>query len=153
MLTRNTELRGIVTVQSGQPFTPILRFDNSNTGNTGGQFGSDRPNVLRDPRIGDPGPAMWFDTSALRLAPRFQFGSAGRNIVRGPSYASVDLSLSRRFPLSDEVAIVFDAQAFNVANRVNFNLPELYADEPTTFGRIFAARAPRQFQFSLRFVF
>ncbi|MBM3775185.1 MAG: hypothetical protein FJW37_08485, partial [Acidobacteria bacterium] len=46
---RDTEWSGILTAQSGQPFTPILRFDNSNTGNSGGVFGSDRPDLLRDP--------------------------------------------------------------------------------------------------------
>ena len=30
-----------------ESFTPVLRFDNSNTGNSGGIFGSDRPNLLR----------------------------------------------------------------------------------------------------------
>jgi hypothetical protein len=31
--TRNTEFQGIATLQSGQPFTPMLQSDNSNTGN------------------------------------------------------------------------------------------------------------------------
>lgn len=49
VVTRNTELRGIVTLQSGQTFTPVLRFDNSNTGNTGQQSGSDHPNLEGNP--------------------------------------------------------------------------------------------------------
>src|SRR5260370_28170993 len=60
---RNTEVRGIAVAQSGQPLTPILRTDNINTGNTGGIFGSDRPDLLRDPRLDHPTPARWFDTS------------------------------------------------------------------------------------------
>ena len=85
-LTRGFEVRGIVVAQSGQPFTPRLRFDNSNTGNTGGNFGSDRPNLLHDPRLAEGTPDAWFDTGAFAAAPKYSFGSAGRNIVRGSGY-------------------------------------------------------------------
>ena len=40
-------MSGILTAQSGRPFTPRVSFDNSNTGNTGGgTFAYDRPNVV-----------------------------------------------------------------------------------------------------------
>jgi hypothetical protein len=42
---------------------------------------------------------------------------------------------------------------FNSLNRANFNLPELYVDNPGTFGKIFSAQAPRQIQFAARFRF
>jgi len=151
--TRDTELRGITTLQSGQPFTPILRFDNSNTGNGGGYTGFDRPDLLRDPKLANRTSGRWFDTGAFAVAPLYSFGNAGRNIVRAPGFVSVDVSLARRFALSDGAGLLFEVQAFNLFNRTNFALPELFADEPGTFGRIFAARAPRQLQFVLRFSF
>ncbi len=151
--SRNFEASGIIVAQSGQPFTPVLQFDNSNTGNTGGNFGSDRPNVLRNPQLADPTPDRWFDTSAFAVAPPYHFGNAGRNILRGPSLATVDGALARTFPISDSSAIQFQIQAFNLLNRANFDLPQLYADDPGTFGRIFSAKAPRQVQLSLRFTF
>ena len=43
---RDTDVRSILTARSGQPFTPLVAADNSNTGNIGGNFGTDRPNVL-----------------------------------------------------------------------------------------------------------
>ncbi len=151
--TRDTELRGITTVQSGQPFTPILRFDNSNTGNGGGNTGYDRPNLLRKPALANCTADQWFDTGAFAIADQYHFGNAGRNVLRGPGFASFDLSLARRFTFSDRAALQFEAQAFNLFNRANLELPELYADEPGTFGRIFAAKAPRQLQFALRVSF
>ncbi len=150
---RNFEVRGITTVQSGQPFTPLLRFDNSNTGNSGGIFGLDRPNLLRNPRLSSPGPDQWFDTSAFAIPPMYTFGNAGRNILTGPGLFSFDMALSRSFLLREGMALSFDAQAFNLFNRANFDLPDAYADQPTTFGKIFSARAPRQIQFSLRLRF
>ena len=151
--TRNTEFRSIVTLQSGQPFTPILQFDNSNTGNTGGNFGSDRPNLLRDPRLDNPGPNHWFDTAAFQLPAPFTFGNAGRNIVRGPGVVQVDVSLARTIAVGERAKFSLEVQGFNVINRTNFNLPELYADNPATFGKIFAAKPSRQIQFAGRFTF
>jgi hypothetical protein len=75
LLLRGLELRGIASAQTGQPFTPYLRFDNSNTGNSGGIFGLDRPDVLRSPKLSSPGPAQWFDTSAFRIPAPYHFGS------------------------------------------------------------------------------
>jgi hypothetical protein len=150
---KRTEFSSIVVAQSGQPFTPILRFDNSNTGNTGGNFGSDRPNVVGDPSLEHRSPQEWFNTSAFAVPPRNAFGNAGRNILRGPAYFTVDLALARTFPLREWGVFRLEAQAFNLLNRANFDLPERYADEPATFGRINSAKAPRQIQFALRFSF
>ena len=153
VLLRNIEIRGIFVAQSGQPFTPLLRFDNSNTGNTGGTFGSDRPDVLRDPRLAHRTPERWFDTSALAVPAPYRFGSAGRNILRGPAFSTVDLSLAKRFKVSEQASVTFEAQAFNLLNHTNFDLPEAFADEPARFGKIFSAKPPRQIQLALRFQF
>jgi hypothetical protein len=147
------EWRGILAAQSGQPFTPLLRFDNSNTGNSGSIFGNDRPNLLRDPRLAHRSPDRWFDTSAFAVPGPFAFGSAGRNVVVGPGLVNLDLGVSRRFRLGERWSITLDAQAYNVANTAHFDLPERWADEPATFGRIFSAKAPRQLQFGLRLGF
>jgi hypothetical protein len=151
--TRGWELRGIVAAQTGQPFTPLLQFDNSNTGNTGGNFGSDRPNLLSSPAVAHPSPQKWFNTSAFAIPAPYTFGNAGRNILRGPGLVSVDASLARRFRIGDRAALIVEAQAFNLLNRTNFDLPQNYADDPTSFGEIFSAKAPRQAQFAVRLQF
>jgi hypothetical protein len=153
MLWRNTDIRGIFVAQSGRPFTPLLRFDNSNTGNTGGTFGSDRPNVLHSPQLSHRTPEEWFDRSAFAVPDPYTFGSAGRNVLRGPAFSSVDLSLVRRFRLNEQISMTFEVEAFNLLNHTNFDLPEAFADEPDRFGRIFSAKPPRQIQLALRFEF
>ncbi|MBI3210133.1 MAG: TonB-dependent receptor [Candidatus Solibacter usitatus] len=147
------ELRSILSAQGGQPFTPLLRFERSNTGNTGGNFGSDRPDVLGDPKMGGGSPERWFNTAAFGLPSRFTFGNAGRNIVRGPGFAAWDAALSRSFRLTERLRATVEAQAFNLTGRTNFDLPERYADEAASFGRIFSAKPARQAQFSLRLGF
>ncbi len=147
------EIRSITALQGGRPFTPLLRFDNSNTGNTGGIFGSDRPDLVGDTRQDRRSAERWFNTSAFAVPERFRFGSAGRNIVTGPSLFTFDVALARRFTLRESWKLAVEAQAFNLFNRANFDLPERYADEPASFGRIFSAQAPRQAQIALRLSF
>ncbi len=57
------QLTGILSLQTGPPFTVLSGRDESNTGNTG--VGSDRPNIIGDWRIPNPGPDRWFNTCTL----------------------------------------------------------------------------------------
>ena len=153
-----SKLRGfqtstIVSGNTGQPLTPILRFDNSNTGNTGGTYGNDRPNVNGDPNSGPKTPERWFNTAAFVLPARFTFGNAGRNVARAPGFFTVDFSVLRRIKLREGLEFQLEGQAYNLLNRTNFSVPERFVDEPATFGRIFSARAPRQFQLAARITF
>ncbi|MBM3736013.1 MAG: TonB-dependent receptor [Acidobacteria bacterium] len=147
------EFRSIFAAQTGQPFTPLLRFDNSNTGNAGSIFGNDRPDVLRNPRLAARRPERWFDTAAFAIARPNAFGTAGRNIVAGPGLINFDAGISRPFRLGERWTLTADLQAFNLLNTAHFDLPERYADEPATFGRVLSAKPPRQIQIGLRLGF
>ena len=150
---RGFELSSIVTAESGQPFTPELSSDNSNTGNSGGNFGIDRPNVVGNPSISNPSPQEWFNVNAFAIPAQYTWGNAGRNILRGPGLFTMDLSLRRTFALRERLRMTVEAQSFNTLNRANFNQPDAFADQPLTFGKIFSAKPPRQIQFALRFAF
>src|SRR5206468_7428580 len=83
------EVQGIVTLQSGRPFTVALlpEVDNSNTGRSTLGFGAnDRPNLIGDPSVDNPSPDRWFNTAAFVTPPFGSFGNAGRNIPEGPGY-------------------------------------------------------------------
>jgi hypothetical protein len=136
--------------QSGPPFTPDLSFDNSNTGNTGGIFGTDRPNVVGNPGAGPHGsPERFFNTAAFATAPPFQFGNAGRNILTGPGLWTLDSALVKTFSLTESVKCDVRAEVFNSFNHPNFALPNRVSDLPA-FGSIASAGPSRQIQFSLR---
>jgi hypothetical protein len=147
------EVSSLITAESGQPFTPVLSYDNSNTGNTGGNFGEDRPNVLHTPSLANPSPQNWFDVTAFAIPPPYTWGDAGRNILRGPALATVDFSLRRSFTIREGLRLVAEAQSFNMLNRANFNQPDAIVDQTLTFGKIFSAKDPRQIQFVLRLSF
>ncbi|HEV2170101.1 MAG TPA: hypothetical protein VGR40_04085, partial [Candidatus Binatus sp.] len=104
-------------------------------------------------KLSNPTPQEWFNTAAFAIPPQYAWGDAGRNILRGPGLATVDLSLRRVFNLRERTTLTAEAQSFNLLNRTNFNLPDAFADQPLTFGKIFSAKDPRQIQFALRLAF
>ncbi len=149
------QTHGIVTFQTGRPFTVALppEFDNSNTGRSNLGFGAnDRPNVLRDPALSNPTPGRWFDTQAFAPAPFGSFGGAGRNILDGPGSASLNLSVLKNVALSERATAQFRLEAFNLANRANFDLPDIYFGLPS-FGRIQSAQNPRRLQLGFKLIF
>jgi Carboxypeptidase regulatory-like domain len=81
----------------------------------------------------------------------------GRNTGRGFDYASFDLRISRRFRSTESWGLEVIAEAFNLFNRANMQLPNnVFGTDPvprTSFGQPLAAADPRQIQFGLRLNF
>ncbi len=148
-------ISGIVQMQSGRPFTVALlpEVDNSNTGRSSLGFGgNDRPNVNGNAEASNPGPNQWFNTAAFSMPAYGTFGNAGRNILEGPGYQNVNLALLKRVALRGRTSLQLRAEAFNLLNRTNFDLPDNFFGSPT-FGQVLSAGAPRHIQFGVRFAF
>ena len=146
---------GVLTFQTGQPFTVALLPDNDNT-NTGiSQLGfgaNDRPNVTGNPRLSNPAPQEWFDTAAFTIPPYGQFGNAGRNILDGPGLQTVNVSIVKNTALRERLTLQFRTEFFNALNHTNFNLPDNFVGSPT-FGQVVSAQDPRRVQFALKLLF
>ena len=146
---------GIVTWQSGRPFTVALLpdIDNSGTGRSSLGFGNnDRPNITGNPNSGNRTPERWFNTSAFSFSRPGTFGNAGRNILTGPGYANVNLSLVKDTALSETFKLQLRAEAFNLLNHANLNLPDNFLGSPT-FGQITSAQSPRRVQLGIKLLF
>ncbi len=147
------QANGILTLQGGQPFTPVLGIDNSNTGQL-----QDRPNIIGDPyaaggacdqtRTAD----CWVNPAAFAQPAPFTFGNAGRNSLRGPGYRNVDLSLVKNAHLGQGRQLQFRVEMFNLLNFVTYDNPNRTALTPN-FGKIFSAGPPRQVQLGLRVMY
>ncbi len=157
-LLNGWELNGLAAFNSGTPFTVYDGQDVAQQGRAPeiSGFPASRPNVIRDPNQGPKTVERWFDIGAFqRLDPVLnagQFGNEGRNIVRGPAFGNVDLSLLRNVMLTERHRIQFRFECFNVANHANFYIPENNIDSPN-FGRILQAGSPRLLQFALKYMF
>jgi hypothetical protein len=146
---------GIVTWQTGRPFTVALlsEIDNSGTGRSILGFGAnDRPDVVGNPNLSHRSPQQWFNQSAFAFPPRGTFGDAGRNILEGPGYRNVNASLVKNTALSERFKLQLRAEVFNLFNHPNFNLPDNFLGSPT-FGQITSARDPRHVQFGVKILF
>ena len=139
---------GNFTVQSGAPFTVNISSDQANIGAGPAQ----RPNLSGDPNGGPHTPGRWFDTSAFSLPALYAFGNAPRNALIGPGLQEFDLSLQKEIAITDAAKLQFRAEAYNLLNRANFNLPNRIAFTPN-FGSISSAQDSRQLQFALKLIF
>ncbi len=154
-LLANWQSYGLITLQTGRPFTVALlpEFDNSNTGRANLGFGAnDRPNLVGNPKLSRRTPEKWFETSAFTIPPFGSFGNGGRNIVDGPGFQKINFSLLKNIPLKEEMKLQFRAEFFNLFNHPNFDLPDNFVGSPT-FGAIRSAQSPRRIQFGLKLVF
>ena len=146
---------GILSFQTGRPFTVALQpsNDNSNTGIGNLGFGAnDRPNLVGNPKSSNQTPQQWFNTAAFVIPPYGSFGNAGRNILQGPGSATVNMSLLKNTAIGEHLNLHFRVEAFNMFNRANFGLPDNFVGDPA-FGSIRSAGSPRHIQFGLKLLF
>ncbi len=81
-------------------------------------------------------------------------GSSGRNAFRGPRFMDVDLSLVKKFRITEKTAVSFRAEAYNLFNNPNFAAPGFNINTPQTLGQITSTVSnPRFMQMALRFDF
>jgi Carboxypeptidase regulatory-like domain len=146
---------GVITLQTGRPFTVALlpEFDNSNTGVSNlGFLGNDRPNLTGQAKLDNPTPERWFNTAAFAIPSFGIFGNSGRNILDGPSYKNVNFSIVKNTAIREAATIQFRTEFFNLFNHPNFGLPDNFVGSPS-FGRLVSADSPRRIQFGLKLLF
>ena len=139
------QTNGILTVQTGQPFSPVLQT--STTNGTGS-----RPDVVGT--VNYPKTLQrWFDPSAFATPAPFTYGNAGRNILFGPGRTNWDASLFKNFVIREEIRFEFRAEAFNVLNHPQFGLPNQNIGNAQVGSITSIVGNPRQLQLGLRFQF
>jgi len=84
------------------------------------------------------------------------YGSAGRNILRGPGFTSYDMSLFRNFVFLENTRLEFRAEAYNLTNTPFFANPTVTNVNAGNFGQsstLMTNMGPRTIQLALRLVF
>ena len=174
---------GILSLQSGQPFTPALNSNRSRSQVAGGGGGLDRPDLVPGRNggnmisgtsagcLGFPSgtpigtTARYYDPCAFAIPAAGFLGTAGRNFLRGPGFANLDFSLVKDTALGflgESGKLQFRAEVFNILNRANFGLPDRTVFPATadvqmplgTAGRIIdTVGTSRQIQLALKLLF
>jgi hypothetical protein len=99
------------------------------------------------------------------------FGTAPRDLVRGPGTWQVDLGLGKHIPLTERASLEFRSEFFNIFNHPQLGQPQSTFNPPNTtgFGSIIntvnlntaivnpitpvGSGTPREIQFALRLAF
>ncbi len=149
MIVGGWQLGGIITLQGGFPFTPVIASDPANVAFTYAR----RADVIGTGKVDKCTREQCFNIADFRVPAPFTIGNAGRNILRGPGIANVDLSIFKNFKLSERMSLQFRAEAFNAFNHTQFNNPNSNIELLTQGGRIFSAKDPRIGQFALKLYF
>jgi outer membrane receptor protein involved in Fe transport len=145
------QLNGIIQRQTGFPLSVTDAALDI-------RFLTNRPDATCDPNDNAPHTVeQWFNTACLvrraGTATGDRPGNAGRNTIRGPGFASTDLSLFKNVELGGPRRIQIRVEAFNVFNQVRFNNPAAAISTPATFGRISSAQDGRVIQFGVKYLF
>jgi hypothetical protein len=137
------ELSGVTSVQSGSPFTVINNAGNTGvslTDNAGVSSGLGIAASYPDVRSGTFSPGdnprsfgPLIDNPSQFVAPRgLTFGDAGRNFLNNPRRTNFDMSVLKRFKISEDVGLEFRAEAFNFFNHTEFRIYD--PDNPGSSG-------------------
>jgi hypothetical protein len=151
LLVEGWQFGAILQLQSGNPVNLVTASATIN-----GVANTVRPDVIGPVEIVGS-VDQWFNTASFVAVPRF--GNFGRNVIVGPGFNNLDLSVLKNTKLTETVTLQLRAEAFNAFNTPNFGQPGRVVGT-VAFGRITNTRVPtgdtgssRQLQFALRVIF
>ncbi|OLD16100.1 MAG: hypothetical protein AUI91_14895 [Acidobacteria bacterium 13_1_40CM_3_56_11] len=82
----------------------------------------------------------------------------GRGVLDGPGLAEIDISVFKTIPITERTRLLFRAEAFNIANRPNFGIPNFLifsgdSISPSAGQITTTVTNSRQIQFGLKLMF
>jgi hypothetical protein len=116
------QISGVFQVHSGVPFTPLMATNLSGAQNGGAWW----PNRVCNGKLSQPSINMWFDTTCFMEPTIYTYGNSTRNILRGPKWRNVNLSLAKHFALKklgEGGQLEMRVDAYDIANHPNFGMP------------------------------
>jgi hypothetical protein len=165
MLIRHWQVSGVLTLQSGRPFSvwngaALSAGGDYNADGGGGAVGGgyyDRPDAPAAGSYKD----QWstsdflnglFDASIFPRPAAGTDGTLGRNTFRGPSYRTLDLTVTRSVRTGGSRELQFRVDMYNALNALNLFLPN--ADlSLANFGKSTQAFDPRMVQVGVRILY
>lgn len=152
------QFAGITSIQTGTPFSIAYSTFGDNAGVSNGAGPGTFADLVGNPDAspcGDPNAAtgpLLYDPCAFAAPRGLTFGNAGRNILRIPRNTNFDMSLLKKFKISETTGFEFRMEGFNIFNHTQWN--GVNNDQASgDFLHPSGARRARTFQFGLKFHF
>jgi hypothetical protein len=114
---------------TGSPFTPTVAGGDNNTYS---QAGTQYPNLIGDWHAKNRSINNWYNKDAFAFPGYGVYGDAHRNMLYGPPYTNLDLSLGKTFNLFESVKFEIRADAQNSLNHPSFDGPDATIQKPGT---------------------
>ena len=155
------QVTGIVSVQSGQPFSVTAAVPSTLTA-LNYALATRSPNAAPGVTYSQTikgGPDQYFDPKAFVFPGARELGNVGQNTLIGPGLTKLDFGLTKSIPLTERWNIQFRSEFFNLLNHANFAVPASSVFTNTgvpvgSAGLISTTVAkPRQIQFGLKLLF
>lgn len=143
------QVNAIANFHTGFPF-PITANDVSGTGSYGALASCSGSPIVYGERNSPLGGYQWWDPSTF-YQPTSGFGNCGVGIVRGPGLHTVDLSVSKLFPVTERANVEFRAEAINVSNTPILAAPNNSLGP--TLGLVNNSQGARNIQFGMKLNF
>jgi carboxypeptidase family protein len=156
-------LSGIVSAQTGHPYSVFSPFDNGRNGIAAG--GASWPDVIGPlhspgPRIQPGGVATGVNADAFSTTFLGHLGDAGRNQFYGPHYTDADMVLAKNVHITERFGLQIRSEFYNIFNHPQFTQPGNQLSSPGTFGlststitRPDGTTSARQIQLALKLLF
>ncbi len=143
------QLNGILTLQSGAPFSVSMATSVANTGTF------TRPNRLCNGNWSGSQRTIhaWYDKACFVSPPPYSFGNTGRNILIGPGLETLDFSLDKDFRITEALGLQFRVESFNLLNHANFGIPGTSIGSASAATITSVVTNARQIQFAARLHF
>jgi len=144
------QISGVTTFQSGLPQNITLAADVAGAG-----AGSQRPNLVSDPRSGVTG-QQFLNPAAFAVPAAGTYGNLGAYSIFGPGQVIWDASVQKAFRVSEKFRADFRAEFYDFPNHLSYfsiATGSFSATPPSNFGQVTAATDPRTLQFALRLNF
>ena len=151
-LTGGWQVDGILTLQTGLPFSVLAGVDRSLAGVGIDHADVHGPVAVYNGRSRSSKIAKYFDTSAFSLPALGTFGTSGRNTIYGPGLENLDAGVFKQIPLHEQMHLELRWETFNSLNHPNFLNPN-NSFSSTAFGRITSSNRGRVMQIAGKFVF
>jgi hypothetical protein len=133
------QINSLFRAQEGRPFTAFVASDTSNQGLRDTFAVYDGSPLNYDTHYVAHGKATYFNTAAFSTPADGQIGN-GRNVLRQPGIAQLDMGLFKNFQLTERFSVKFKWEVFNVLNHAMFatSIPGSGKITSGSFGTFFA---------------
>ncbi len=149
-------LSGIVTLQSGTPFSIFGQDSAFEATRADLATGRTLASAIKSGNVADRLTAYFDPTAFVQPAEIGDpgFGLLGRNIIRGPKQINTDFAIVKFIPVKENQQVEFRAEFFNLFNNVNWANPVNIIYPSVDFGQVVSTTTgPRVIQFALKFNF